>query len=258
MDITDRKRLEVQMKEDQLQLIHANRMGELGKMAGSIAHEINNPIQAIQLNAERLVALGESNELSSESVNKSAFTIMRISERITKIVKSLKQFSRDGINDPFEMGSTHTIIHDTLDLCTSRIQKRGVELIFPTPETELFIECRPSEIGQALLILLNNSSDAIQDLPSPWIRIDVVDNKKTFLIKVTDSGQGIPENIRDKVMNPFFTTKPIGQGTGLGLSIAKNVIERHKGRLYIDDESPNTCFCIELPKVQSAEHKISA
>jgi signal transduction histidine kinase len=83
-------------------------------------------------------------------------------------------------------------------------------------------------------------------------------NEERFRIKFTDSGPGIPPEIVDKLMQPFFTTKGPGKGTGLGLSISKGIIESHDGKFYVDQNSPNTCFVIELPYKQSMKLKIAA
>jgi signal transduction histidine kinase len=98
------------------------------------------------------------------------------------------------------------------------------------------------------LNLLNNAFDAIQSLEEKWIKISFSDIGDWVKIIVTDSGPGIPFDVQMKMMQPFYTTKEIGKGTGLGLSISKGIIERHNGRLYLDNTSPNTQFVIALPK----------
>ena len=100
-----------------------------------------------------------------------------------------------------------------------------------------------------LLNILNNSFDAIQSLPTKWIRIDVFSADDRLQLSVTDSGQGIPREVSDRMHEPFFTTKDVGKGTGLGLSISKGIIEDHDGSLTYDRKSPHTRFVIELPAV---------
>jgi len=91
-----------------------------------------------------------------------------------------------------------------------------VELRLAPVEKSLRIDCRPTEISQVLLNLLNNAVDAVQPLPEKWVELQGKNVGKDVEISVTDSGRGIPEKIRDKVGQPFFTTKVVGQGTGLG------------------------------------------
>lgn len=100
---------------------------------------------------------------------------------------------------------------------------------------------------QVILNLLNNSYDALESLNEKWIEIKLQKNNNKIVISVTDSGEGIPNNISHKIFEPFFTTKEIGKGPGLGLCISKGIIEGYKGNLYLDKSSFNKCFIIELP-----------
>jgi C4-dicarboxylate-specific signal transduction histidine kinase len=110
------------------------------------------------------------------------------------------------------------------------------------------IECRESQISQVLLNLLSNAHDAVQGTEKAWIALSVKELGEHFEISVTDSGHGIPESIAQKVMKPFFTTKPLGKGTGLGLSISSNIMIDHHGELRVDTTSANTRFVMTLPK----------
>ena len=113
---------------------------------------------------------------------------------------------------------------------------------------QVTVLAREAQLAQVLLNLLNNSFDAVEEITNKWVSIDVIDKDKKFQIRVTDSGAGIPSEILDKVMYPFFTTKEVGKGTGLGLSISKGIVEEHKGRIFIDPSMQNTCFVIEFDK----------
>jgi signal transduction histidine kinase len=104
-----------------------------------------------------------------------------------------------------------------------------------------------------LLNLIGNSFDAVQELPEKWIKVNICDLGKEVEISVTDSGLGIPEAIREKITQPFFTTKEIGKGTGLGLSISRGIVESHNGRLFVDATCANTRIVVVLPKLQDAK-----
>ena len=117
----------------------------------------------------------------------------------------------------------------------------------PGLDEGLRIPCREAQISQVLLNLIANAADAVQDLSERWIRIEVSRNADAVEIAVTDSGGGIPDEIRARVMQPFFTTKPAGQGTGFGLSISRAFAEAHAGTLTIDVASPHTRFVVTLP-----------
>ena len=119
----------------------------------------------------------------------------------------------------------------------------------------MIINCRSVEISQVLMNLLNNSRDALtmkdsKDPDDRWINIVVTDQGENVEINVMDNGNGIPHDVAEKIMQPFFTTKELGKGTGLGLSISRNIIESHKGRFFLDSNSQYTKFTIILPKTQ--------
>jgi C4-dicarboxylate-specific signal transduction histidine kinase len=109
--------------------------------------------------------------------------------------------------------------------------------------------CRPSQISQVILNLLNNAYDAVVGRNEAWIKIDVRSSDDAFEIAVTDSGEGIAPSVADRIMTPFFTTKPMGKGTGLGLSISSNIMIDHGGTLKLDRSCPRTRFVVTLPKI---------
>lgn len=254
LDISDKKLLEDRLAKEHARLLHASRMGELGKMAGSIAHEINNPLQAIQMNAERIVALSQQGQLNSENLLQTTQLIIRTSQRVGKIVKGLKDFSRDSSEDSFEMCSMQQLTNTTLDLCLEKLKKHGFEIRIPDHTKDVLFQCNSTQLSQVLLSLINNSFDATRDLPNPWIQIDWQEQNDRLIISVTDSGPGLSEEVMAKIMQPFFTTKAAGVGTGIGLSIALSIVEMHKGHFYVDRECKNTRFCIDIPKQATGDY----
>ncbi|MFZ4403828.1 MAG: sensor histidine kinase, partial [Pseudobdellovibrionaceae bacterium] len=112
--------------------------------------------------------------------------------------------------------------------------------------------------SQVLLNLLNNAFDAVENEKERWVHLGFSAlNENEFLLFVTDSGPGIPKEVADKIMQPFFTTKPVGKGTGLGLSISLGVINEHKGQFYINTANKNTQFVLRLPYHKTKETKVA-
>jgi C4-dicarboxylate-specific signal transduction histidine kinase len=167
-------------------------------------------------------------------------------DRISKIVRGLRSFARNSDQDPKISTPISLIVDDTLSLCREKFKYSSIELIIDSAEDPILL-CRPSQISQVLLNLLNNSYDAVHGMESSWIRIETHSENGTAILTVTDSGNGIPLEIQQKLMQPFFTTKEIGKGTGLGLSISQGIISEHGGKFYYDSKSANTRFVIELP-----------
>lgn len=237
-----------EQREAEAKLVQSSKMASLGEMAGGIAHEINNPLTIIQGRVIRLLQLSERSEgVSLPELRDQMQIVLDTSRRIAKIVKGLGTFSRESNLDLPEPAELDLIIQDTIELCRERFSESDVLLKTPS-STDLLILCRPAQISQVLLNLLNNAFDAVLNQPEKWVEVSVdLQDVNLIQIKVTDSGSGISAEVIQKIMQPFFTTKEVGKGTGLGLSISKGIIENHGGKLYLERAHLNTCFIIELP-----------
>jgi C4-dicarboxylate-specific signal transduction histidine kinase len=254
---------ELKAKNEELALqqqavVSSSKMSALGEMASGVAHEINNPLAIIQVRAEQLKEIAETEEIDNTIVIDVVDEIIKTATRIATIVKGLRSFARDGRNDPFQLAVLKTIIEETVDLCKEKFKHNNIHLDIKPISVSMEIECRATQISQVILNLLNNAYDAIQQSEEKWVCVAVSDLGHQIEISIMDSGKGIPKELQDKIMQPFFTTKEIGRGTGLGLSISRGIILSHRGQLIIDNASKNTHFIIQLPKAQSSyERKVS-
>ncbi len=251
-DISEMKKREAQIRDQQTQLLHASRMSTLGEMSGGVAHEINNPLTIIMGFTRKIEMALASEPLDVNDIKRSTEKITGMTERIAKIVRGLKTFAREASHDPFTPVSVRAVVDDSLDLCKERLVNAGIELMVDEIPHDITADCRSIQISQVLVNLLNNAHDAIQDKPLKWIKISAREYSGSVEISVTDSGAGIPPEIAEKILQPFFTTKGVGVGTGLGLSISKGIMESHKGRLYYDPGSTHTRFVVTFPKQQIA------
>jgi PAS domain S-box-containing protein len=247
-DITEQTLLSEKVQKQQAQLISQLKMASLGEMAAGLAHEINNPLTTIRGKAEQLLRNIETGSVDVDRIKTTLLKIVGTSDRIAKISSALLVFSRSAEQDPLSKVPVESIVKETLLFCEGRFQEHRVTLDVQIDES-LSVFCRPIQISQVLLNLLNNAFDAVFKLDNPWVRLEVVsDSDFEVKLSVTDSGNGIPKEIADKIMQPFFTTKPVGIGTGLGLSISRGIIEDHGGRLALDREASNTRFVIHLKR----------
>ncbi|MFL5815489.1 MAG: ATP-binding protein [Bdellovibrionia bacterium] len=237
---------------------YAGRLAALGDLAGSVAHEINNPLMVICGNTEMLQNLSGSERIDPGTVQTIAGKINETAFKIAKIVKSLRAFARDGSQDKFETVNIQTIVNDTADFLQRKFQKALIDLKVSTPSFECMIECQAGPVSQALLNILKNAYDAAQGQETKWVRIETADLGDEIQITVTDSGSGISVDLRDKIMRPLFTTKGTEQGMGLGLSISERIIASHHGKLALDEKAPNTSFVISLPKRQPSSAGLRA
>ncbi len=260
-DITERKAQESKIAEQQMMLVQASKLSSLGEMASSIAHEIHNPLQIISGTSELLLLKTMDSATPKQDLSEGLAKIEQMTTRIAKTVHGLQALSRDQRHDEMEMVDLARIVSDTLELCQQKITSSVDTFEISLPTEPVLINCRPTQISQVILNLLNNSCDAVLNNRPNWIVLKAEkineDPTSTIEISVTDSGHGIPPHIANKLFTPFYTTKPIGKGTGLGLSVSKSLIEAHKGNFYLDRSSKHTRFAFRLPLGQSPGRMIS-
>ncbi len=265
-DITERKEQAKLIENQRAALEHSSRLSSLGEMAGGVAHEINNPLAIISGVGERLANLVDEAETSTVGIDGSQLRhlseiLTRTVQRVARIVSGLRDFSRDGTKDPIEAVPVIQLIDETLGLCAERFHAHGVELVVDPIATELVTDCQPVRVAQVLINLLNNAFDAVfsQKSIKREIRIHAQHSAdgKFVEIYVCDSGPGVDPMIADRIMLPFFTTKPLGKGTGLGLSISRGICEAQGGALHFVRDSaklPGACFVVQLP-VSGRDHQ---
>lgn len=255
-DVSEIKRLESEKNDAQTRMTNSAKMSSLGEMAGGIAHEINNPLAIILGKAGQLKRKIDSDNFEKAPLLEAIAKIESTAQRIVKIIKGLSAFSRNAEADPMERCKLSRIVDDTIELCTDKFKQRGVALSVSS-YSDVEIECRAAQISQVLLNLLNNANDAIHELPEKWVKLDIQRQDEKVLLRIIDSGHGIPPEVLQKIMQPFFTTKGVGKGTGLGLSVSKSIVEIHHGKLSYEKLADNTCFVIELPMSQSPFLQVS-
>lgn len=226
------------------QLSHSAKMVALGEMAGGIAHELNNPLAILLILLEKAKNKVANNEEAITILNRAINT----SIRMEKIIKGLLTFSREDYDHNFSQVTVDNLINDTLALCLEKYKNNGVRFDIVAPTTTVNFIGNSVQISQVLLNLLNNAYDAVNDLSEKWIKLEVKDMGESVEFSVIDSGNGINQEIANKIFNPFFTTKDIGKGTGLGLSISKGIIDKHNGKLFLDKACNNTKFVFIIPK----------
>lgn len=250
-DVSARIAMQAQLDASRVQIISSARLSALGMMAGSVAHEINNPLGIIHAYASNLLERAGEGDLSPSDVRRACSRIVETTERIASIVKSLRHVVREGSGDPFLPASVKEIIERTLELCSERFRIHCVKLIVPNVDAGLRVRCREVQIAQVLLNLLQNAFDAVLGFDGDkWISVEVEFHEQNILLAVIDNGPGIPHELRDRIMEPFFTTKPVGKGVGLGLSISRSIAEDHGGDLCYEKRNGHTCFSLILPMLQ--------
>jgi two-component system NtrC family sensor kinase len=246
----------IQIRDTQSQLVQAAKMASLGSLVAGIAHEINNPLSfslshlgTIRKSLSRVeVALGPS--IESEGVRdnwgraRARLDEMTLGlERIRELVVKLKTFSHIDEGE-WRRVSMRECIESVLTILGHRARERiEIKAHYGSPDQ---LDCYPSLLNQAIMNLVANSIDAISGRGSIEIETGGVDG--AYQIRVSDTGSGIPTELRERVLEPFFTTKAVGEGTGLGLSITYSIVRKHQGTLNITcPESGGTTVTIRIP-----------
>lgn len=234
-----------ELEEQMMKNLNTARLAAVGEMAADVAHEINNPLTVIDLHVVKLKRAHES--LTPEVMN-SIEKVQQMVKRIGKIIKGLRSLSRDGHADPLVPFSIATMIDDVKMLVEMKVRSHDIHFEVVVPDPSLQAVGREVQISQVLVNIIGNAVDAVTGLPDKWIKVEVKDIEDKIYFYITDCGKGIPLELQEKIMHPFFTTKGVNKGTGLGLSISKNIIEEHGGVLEYNQDSPNTQFVFTLKK----------
>ncbi len=282
-DITEQRIMEMQLLNDQ-------KLKSIGELASGIAHEINTPIQYINdnifflknsfnslneiINYNIRVASQNKDPAESDHIKKDISRLIKKHDaqylmdeiptaieqtidgivRISDIVRSMKNFSHPGTGKKV-LQNINKALSDTLTISKNE-WKYAAEVKTDFDETLEDVSCYAAELNQVFLNIIVNASHAIEEAKSGGlikkglITISTGKKDKWVYIKIKDNGTGIPENIRDKIFNPFFTTKEAGKGTGQGLAIAHQIItEKHKGRIEVRSKiNKGTEFTILIPQ----------
>ncbi|MBF0201716.1 MAG: PAS domain S-box protein [Desulfamplus sp.] len=242
-DLTESKRLEAELEKMQIQLLQAEKMSSLGKLAAGVAHQLNNPLGGITLFTQLIL---EEHELHDDLKN----DIMRIqkdAERCSAIVKELLEFARQTRREA-KLQNINKIVGRTLFLLRNQSIFQNIKIIenYDTSLPEIPVDVQ--QINHVFMNIILNAADAMEGSGTLEIKTSLDSDGDMALITIADSGPGIPESIISNIFEPFFTTKEEGKGTGLGLSMAYGIMESHKGKISVENRSDGgAVFSISLP-----------
>lgn len=232
------------VKYAEAQLVQSSKLASLGLMSMGIAHEINNPLAVIVGSLELLRI--RPDEISEYKTR--IDWIQKSTDRIAKIVKGISKFSRNSDDLCFGPQLLSKIVHESISISEGKAKQERTS-ISCVIESSSLIHCDELAVEQVILNLIGNSIDAVKESTERWIKIDLFDFEESLILRVTDSGPGIPTEISTKIFDPFFTTKDVGRGTGLGLFVTRGILDEHGATIAVRTGIPNTCFEIRFPRV---------
>lgn len=250
-EINERRQIDERFRKAREELAQANRLGSIGTITTSVAHEINQPVAAIQAFAESGSKFLDRAQY--DRVDENLNSIVNLTGKIGAITAELRCYARRGEYSISRIALTKIAIDDVLDgvelLVGDRIRASGVTFnVRQDSDNKLYVKAGKVRLEQVLVNLLQNSSEAVENTASPRIEMVVSETKDHVHIKISDNGPGIESDTATNIFTPFFTTKP--NGLGMGLGIAKSIIDDFGGTMeLVPSELSGAAFKLELIKL---------
>lgn len=246
-EIEDRRRAEDELREAQASLIQAAKLAALGRMSAAIVHEVSQPLAAMENTLASTGLLASRGE--SEAVAGKVRAARDLVRRIQRTVKLLKSFAR---NEParLEPVDADKAMAIALELAAPRAADDGTAIKLRPPVRPAMVMANATRLEQVILNLIVNALDAVRNMPRAKVELWTETEDDAVRLFVRDNGSGIPEHLRDRIAEPFFTTKVTGEGLGLGLSISRAILDEFGGRMDFETGTGGGCtFRIVLPAI---------
>jgi two-component system NtrC family sensor kinase len=226
----------------QAQLIHSEKLASLGELVAGIAHEINNPLTGILV----FSSLVSKDEKLDPALKNDLDTVIRETERCAGIVRGLLEFSRESVPQKSPI-SLNDVMDASLALVENQVQFLNITIVRNyTPDLPQ-LSADPNQLEQVFINMLLNASHAMANGGTLRVETDTTQEKLYAVVRIADTGCGIPEENLPKIFDPFFTTKE-ASGTGLGLSVSYGIINSHGGIIEVESTvGVGTTFTIKLP-----------
>ncbi|MEE8409747.1 MAG: HAMP domain-containing sensor histidine kinase, partial [Myxococcota bacterium] len=223
-----------------------DRMAAIGRLASGVAHELNNPLQAILT----FVQLAQKRDVAAAKLPRYLEVIRESALRCRNIIQSMRTLSRSKMGDEHTLVDMAQVCDQALVLFRASYQDR-VERAWPA-DTEYIVRANTSQIHQVVVNLIQNALDASPD--EAHVRVNIEHDDGDVVMSVEDQGHGVPEREIEKIFAPFYTTKPEGVGTGLGLAISHQIMQKHGGSLRLSESTlAGARFEARLPGVSKPE-----
>ena len=236
------------LKSTQLQLVQAGKLSRhRHATSAGLAHEINNPLAAIKMYAQNLKRSKERGTLTEAMLTKNLASIDTLVDKISHVITHFRDFSRQSSNT-FKNVAINEPVVSALDMFGEQLSLRDITVICRLAEQLPPVWGDANQLEQVMVNLIANARDALAQQPSRQLLLSTQRENGHVVVEVSDSGNGIPPEVKAHIFEPFYTTKEPGQGTGLGLAISRSIIEDHQGRLEVESTpGQGTTFRLRLP-----------
>ncbi|NDV25038.1 ATP-binding protein [Desulfovibrio sp. JC010] len=241
--------------EKDAQLVQAAKMKSLGEMSAGVAHEVNQPLNAIKMGSEYLALMAEQGrDLPAAQLEEVAKEVSNQVDRAAEIISALRAFGRKSgfKTDKVDINAP---VNGVLRLVTKQFELQNIFIRLNLGEGLPKVVAEDNRLQQVFFNLVNNARDAIAEKrdnlgvdSEDFINIDTYENGELVCVRVSDTGAGITDEVRNKIFEPFFSTKEVGYGMGLGLAITYGIVRDYKGSIDIESEpGKGTSFIISFP-----------
>jgi len=239
---------EIRKRQEQEQLlIQQSKLASMGEMIGNIAHQWRQPLNALSLVMQNIQFAYELDELDDDFMEKSVKKVNLLSNNMSKTIDDFRNFFKP--DKEKEIFVLNDIVKKTLDIVDSTFEHHNIKII-QNFESKIKVFGFPNEFSQTILNIMNNSKDAFSEnsIANAKVTITVKNDKEYGIVSIEDNAGGIPQNIINKVFEPYFTTKEEGKGTGIGLYMSKIIIEQNmEGRLNVRNNENGALFTVKIP-----------
>lgn len=242
-----------ELKEKTIQLIQTEKIATLGELIAGITHELNQPLNVIKIICQSTLRDIKTNEaINQDLLVKDLNDIISQVNKMSEIINHMRIFTRRTEGTLMERININTPIEGVFKIMGQQLRDRNIDVVTQLSE-DLYVKGDGIRLEQVFMNLITNARDAVEKArKEEGMKIIIRTYKRdgSVIIEVEDNGIGIPERLKEKIFEPFYTTKEVGKGTGLGLSISKQIIEEHNGRIEVESEvGKGTIFRVVLPEI---------
>lgn len=240
------------LHEKQVQLVDSEKRASMGLLVAGVAHELNNPLNNISLTAEAM--MDDLEELPRDELKTYVHDIFSQCQRAHNIVVNLLDFARARRSTIMEKQDIINTVNVSLTLIENQLRVNKIGLKQNIPDSALYVRGNRSKLEQILISLMINAIQAMKEEGTLTVIVHPDEENRNILIKISDSGPGIPEENLKNIFEPFFTTKAVGKGTGLGLAVSRSLVLEHKGEIEVESKvGKGTTFIIKLPQFETSD-----
>ncbi len=241
-----------ELEEATEQLIQSEKLSALGELTAGVAHELNQPLNGIKITSQSLLRDIKKNRVEEKELEDDLTEIVSQVNKMAEIIDHMRVYARNTQGSPRDMIDVGTLLEGPFKLLNQQLKTQNIEVIKEFAPDLPKVACDPIRLEQVFMNLVANAKNSLNNCAKDHKRIEVrtsrSDNGQAVVVEVKDNGEGVPEHLRQKIFQPFFTTREPGKGTGLGLSVSHKIITEHQGKIELESKvGQGTTFKVTLP-----------